>query len=72
MKTFITSVLIASAALTTGAVAMTPKVDSEARYVLPDADFSGLSAAQVAQINAVVHTGDSFNEKRAQILSILR
>lgn len=72
MKKLIASTLIATAALTTGAVAMTPKVDSEARYILPGADFSGLSAAQVAQINSAVHGSDNHNEKRALILSILK
>ncbi|MGP6089967.1 hypothetical protein [Antarctobacter jejuensis] len=68
MKTLIASALIATAALTSAAYAApTATVSSEASYILPGADFSGLSATEVHTINAIVQSGDSFNDKAAAI-----
>ena len=73
MKTLIASALIATAALTGTAQAMTgPSVSTEATYILPGADFSGLSAAQVHAINGIVQSGESFNDKVAEIRAQLK
>ncbi|BBU54058.1 MULTISPECIES: hypothetical protein [Mameliella] len=72
MKTLIASALIATAALTGAANAMTtPQLDSEAKYILPGADFSGLSAAEVHAINNALKSGDSNSEKQAFIRAFL-
>ncbi|WP_305971657.1 MULTISPECIES: hypothetical protein [unclassified Mameliella] len=72
MKTLIASALVATAALTGAANAMTaPQLDSEAKYVLPGADFSGLSAAEVLAINNALKSGDSNSEKQALIRAFL-
>ncbi|MGP6089966.1 hypothetical protein [Antarctobacter jejuensis] len=68
MKPLIVSTLIATAGIAGTAQALTgPTLSGEAGYILPGADFSTLSAAQIHAINALVHSGDSFNEKRAGI-----
>ena len=73
MKTLIASALIATAALTGTAYATTsPSVDRDAQYIVPGADFSNLSTADVHFINNIVHGNGSNGEKRAQIKSILQ
>lgn len=73
MKKIILSALVATATLGTAASAMTDTaVGTEARLLLPQADFSGVTAAQAAQIDAIIHSGDNHNEKVAQIRGVLR
>ena len=72
MKTLIASALVATAALTGTAQAMTaPKIDSDAKYILPGADFSGLTAAEVLAINNALNSGSSNGEKQAFIRALL-
>ena len=71
MKTLIASALVATAALT-GTAYAAPTVSSEATYILPGADFSGLSAAEVHAINGIVQSGGSFNDKAAAIRAQLK
>lgn len=73
MKTLIASALISSAAFAGTAQAMTaPSVDREAQYVLPGADFSGLTTAEVHSINLILHGNGSNGEKAAAIHSFLK
>ncbi|WP_323770824.1 hypothetical protein [Antarctobacter sp.] len=73
MKTLIASALIATAAFAGSAHAMTsPSVDRDAQYIVPGADFSALSAAEVASINNIVHGDGSNGEKRSQIKAFLQ
>ncbi|SNT37430.1 hypothetical protein [Antarctobacter heliothermus] len=73
MKTLIASALIATAAFTGTAHAMTaPTLDREAQYIVPGADFSSLTASEVHVINNIVHGGGGNGEKRAQIKSFLQ
>jgi hypothetical protein len=73
MKTLIAKALIATAGFVGTAHAMTtPTVNSEAQFILPGADFSGLSASQVAHINNTLTSDASNGEKRAVISSFLR
>lgn len=73
MKTLIASALIASAAIAGTASAMiTPQVPAEARLILPGADFSNLTAAEIHALTNIVHGGDSNGEKQAAIRSLLR
>ncbi|MBV2359818.1 hypothetical protein KUH32_08530 [Thalassococcus sp. CAU 1522] len=72
MKKTLAITAIALATLTGAAQAMTQtEVSPEAQLLVPSADFSGLSNAQVATINSIVHSGDTNSEKSGQIRSIL-
>ncbi len=73
MKTLIATALIATAGFAGTASAMTaPQVSDQAQFIVPNADFSGLSAAKIALINNILTSGDSNGEKRATITSLLR
>ena len=72
MKTLIASALLATAAFTGTAQAMTsPQLDPGVRFILPGADFSGLTDRQIHQINALIHSGDNRNETRQVIRALV-
>lgn len=72
MKTLIASALVATAAFAGTAQAMTtPEVAREAQFILPAADFSDLTAAEIRAINNVIHGGGTHSEKRAYIRALL-
>ena len=73
MKTLIASALVAATAFAGTAQALTsPAVDSEAKYIVSGADFSGLSTAEVNAVNNIIHGDGSTGEKRAQIKAFLQ
>ncbi|MCT4558190.1 MAG: hypothetical protein N4A61_09040, partial [Pelagimonas sp.] len=63
-----------SAAFAGAAQAMTSSdaaLENELGRYVQNVDLNGLSNADLAALNAVVHSGDSFNETKAVIKSIL-
>ncbi|MBY6147232.1 hypothetical protein KUW09_24490 [Mameliella alba] len=72
MKNLIASTLVATAALTGAAyAATTPSLDSEARYIVPGADFSDLTASEIRAINSAIHGSGTASEKQAYIRALL-
>ncbi len=73
MKTVFASALVAVAALTGAANAMTvsPALESDVRQYAPEADISTLSTAEINVLASLVHGGDSEGEKRAAVRAFL-
>ncbi|SMX46669.1 hypothetical protein [Maliponia aquimaris] len=73
MKTFIASALIAAATIAGTAQAMTaPSIPSEASAIVPGADFSGLTNAEIHALINIVHGDGSNGDKQAAIRGLLR
>ena len=70
MKRIIASALVATAALTGAAHASS--LDADAMYIAPNADFSNLTDAQIALINAVVLNGNDELSQAAEIEAITK
>lgn len=72
MKNLIATALLASAAIAGTAQAMTaPAVPHEARLLVPGADFSNLSSADIYAVINILHGSGGVGEKQAAIRSLL-
>ncbi|GAA4219031.1 hypothetical protein J4E08_17790 [Sagittula sp. NFXS13] len=71
MKTLIATALTASVLFAGAASATTaPRLSPEALRYLPNAETVALTDTQIHQINAAVHAGGNYNEKRSVIRSL--
>ncbi|KUF09496.1 hypothetical protein [Pseudoponticoccus marisrubri] len=74
MNRIIAAALVASAAFAGTAQAMVNTIDAvrhEVQTYAPGADLDGLSSAQVAALQSIIHGGDTESEKRTKIRNIV-